>query len=72
MADYGDIHRLNTTIVEGPIERHKSPLGSRETGEGVTGAYYGRSVDPNESLPKLSREWRARAGLRKAPGRTKS
>ena len=28
---------LNTTIVEGPIERHKSRLASRETGDGLTG-----------------------------------
>ena len=32
-----DVRSLNTTIVEGPIERHKSRLASRETGDGLTG-----------------------------------
>ena len=34
-----DVHNLNTTIVEGPIERHKSHLASRETGDELTGTY---------------------------------
>ena len=36
---HGDVHSLNTTIVEGPIERHKSRLGSRKTEDGLTGTY---------------------------------
>ena len=31
-----DVRSLNTTIVEGPIERHKSRLASGETGDGLT------------------------------------
>ena len=64
-----DVHSLNTTIVEGPIERHKSRLASRETGDGLTGTYSGGSLDGTKSVPKWSRERRARAGLREAPGR---
>ena len=30
---------LKTTISEGPIERHKSRLASRETGDGLTDTY---------------------------------
>ena len=29
-------------IVEGPIERHKSRLASRETGDGLTGTQWGK------------------------------
>ena len=32
-----DVCGLNTTIVEGPIERHKLLLASHETGDGLTG-----------------------------------
>ena len=63
-----DVRSLNTTIVKGPIERHKSRLASHETGDGLTGTYNGGSLDWTESVPKWSREQRARAGLREAPG----
>ena len=47
------VRSLNTTIVEGPIERHKSRLASRATGNGLTGTYYsGGSLDRIESVPK--------------------
>ena len=58
---HSDARNLNTTIVEGPIERHKSRLASRETGDGLTGTYSGESLDRTESVPKRSRERRARA-----------
>ena len=61
-----DVRSLNTTIVEGPIESHKSRLASRETGDGLTGTYSGESLDRTESVPKWSGERRARAGLDKA------
>ena len=32
-----DVRSLNTTIAEGPIEKHKSRLASRETCDGLTG-----------------------------------
>ena len=67
-----DVRSLNTTIVGGPIERHKSRLASRETGDGLTGTYSGGSLDQAESGPKWSRERRALAGLREAPGRDKA
>ena len=51
---------LNTTIVEGPIERHKSRLASRETGDGLTGTHSGGSLDRTETVPKSPRERRAR------------
>ena len=63
---------LNTTIVEGPIERHKSRLASRETGDGLTGTYSGGSLDRTESVPKWSRKCRACAGLREASQRDKA
>ena len=60
-----DVRSLKKTIVEGPIERHKSRLASRETGDGLTGTYRGGgSLDRAETVPKWSREGRARAGLR--------
>ena len=34
-----DVRSLNTNILEGPIERHKSWLASRETSDGLTGTY---------------------------------
>ena len=40
---YSDVRSLNTTIVEGPIERHKSRLASREAGDGLTGTYSGEA-----------------------------
>ena len=55
---------MDTTIVEGPIERDKSRLVSRETGDGLTGTFSGRSLDRTETVPKWSRERRARVGLR--------
>ena len=67
-----DVRRLNTTIVEGPIERHKSRLASRETGDGLTGTYSGGRLERTESVPKWSRERRARAGLREVHGRDNS
>ena len=33
---YTDVRSLNTPIVEDLIERHKSRLASRETGDGLT------------------------------------
>ena len=60
-----DVRSLNTTIVEGPIERHKSRLASRETGGGLTGTY-GGSLDRTETAPKWSRERRGRAGMNEA------
>ena len=60
------------TIVEEPIERHKSRLASRETGDGLPGACSGGSLDRTEPVPKWSRERRARAGLMEAPGRDKA
>ena len=67
-----DVQSLNTTIVEGSIERHKSHLASRETGDRLTGTYRGGSLDGTESVPKSSRERRARARLREAFRRDKS
>ena len=61
-----------TTSVEGPIERHKSRLALRETGEGRTGTYSGGSLDRTESVLKWSRERRVRAGLRESPRRDKA
>ena len=45
-----DVRSLNTTIVEGPTERHKSRLDSRETGDGLTGTgtYIRGSLDCTE------------------------
>ena len=63
---------LNTTIVEGPIERHKSRLAAHETGDGLTGAHSGVSLDRIESMPKWSRTRRASAGLREASQRDKA
>ena len=60
------------TIVEGPIDRHRSRLASRETGEGLTGTYSGGSLDRTESVPKRPREHRARVGLREASLRDKA
>ena len=59
-----DVCGLNTTIVEGPIERHKLLLASHETGDGLTVKYSGGSSDRTESVPKWSREHRAHAGLK--------
>ena len=63
---------LNTTIVEGPIERHKSRLTSRETGDGLTGTRSWVSLDRTESVPKWSRKRRACAALREASQRDKA
>ena len=67
-----DVHSLNTTIVEGPIERHKSRLALRETGDGLAGTYSGGSLDRTESVPKWLRERRARAALRETSQRDKA
>ena len=61
---------LNTTI-RGPIERHKSRLASRETGDGLTGTRSGGSLDRTELVPKWSRKRRACAGLKEASPRDK-
>ena len=63
-----DVRSLNTTIVEGPIERYKSRLASRETGDELTATYTGGSLDRTESVLKSSRERRTSAGLREASG----
>ena len=63
---------LNTTFVEGLIERHKSRLASRETGDALTGTHSGGSLDRTESVPKWSRKRRACAGLREASQRDKA
>ena len=60
---HSDVRSLNTAIVEAPIERHKSRLASRETGDGLTGTHSGGSMDRTESVPKWSRKRRACAGL---------
>ena len=67
-----DVRSLKTTIVEGLIERHKSRLESRETCGGLTGTYSRGSLDRTESVPKWSRERRARPGLREASRRDKA
>ena len=67
-----NVRSLNTTIIEGSIDRHKSRLASREACDGLTGTYSGGSLDRTESVPKWSRERRARPGLREAPGQDKA
>ena len=69
---HSNVRGSNTTIVEGPIERHQSRLASRETGYGLTGTYSRGSLDRTESVPKWSRERRARAGLREDSRRSKT
>ena len=69
---HSDVRSLNTTIVEGPIEGHKSRLASRETADGLTGTNSGGSLDRTGSAPKWSRERRTRAGLREASRRDKA
>ena len=51
---------------------HKSRLASRETGDGLTGAHSGGSLDRTESVPKWSRTRRACAGLMEASRRDKT
>ena len=63
---------LNTTIVDGPIERHKPRVASRETGDGLTGTHSGGSLDRAKSVPKWSRKRRACAGLKEASQRDKA
>ena len=53
------------------MERHKSRLASRETGDGLTGTHSGGSVDRTETVPKWPQERRARAGLRETLDGTK-
>ena len=67
-----DVRSLNMTIVEGPIERHKSRLASREIGDGLTGTSSGGSLDLAESVAKWSRERRAQPGRRETRGRDKA
>ena len=67
-----DVRSVNTTILGGPIERHKSRLASSETGDGLTGAHSGRSFDRIQTLPKWPRERRARAGRRESSRRDKA
>ena len=38
---------LNTTIVEGPIERHKSRLALRDTGDELTSTHSGGKLGPD-------------------------
>ena len=59
---------LNTTI-RGPIERHKSRLASRETGDGLTGTRSGGSLERTELVPKWSRKRRGCVGLRESSQR---
>ena len=59
-------------MVEGPIERHKSRLASREAGDGIIGTKCGGVLDRTETVPKWSRQGRARAGLREDSQGTKS
>ena len=70
----GSVHSegrsLNTTVDEGPIERHKSQLASRETGDRLTGTHSsGGSLDRTESVSKYFRKRRACTGLREASQR---
>ena len=51
--------RWQFELVEGPIERHKSRVASRETGDGLTGTYSGGSLGGTEFVAKWSRERRA-------------
>ena len=55
---------LNTTIVEGPIERHKSRLASRETGDVLTGTHVweawtgpNRCPSGHESAVRVQTSW---------------
>ena len=48
---YTDVRSLNTPIVEDLIERHKSRLASRETGDGLTGTHSGGSLDRTNHRP---------------------
>ena len=54
------------------MERHKSRLAPRETGDGLEGKHSGGSLDRTESVPKWSRKCRACAGLREASQRDKA
>ena len=69
---HSDVRSLNTAIVEAPIERHKSRLASRETGDGLTDAYGRGSLDGTESVPKWTRERHACAGLKEAARQDKA
>ena len=51
----GKAHALKATfvfMVQGPIERHRSQLASRETGDWITGTYSCGSLDRTKSVPK--------------------
>ena len=62
---------LDTSIVVGPIERHKSRLAPLETGNGLTGTPSEESLERAESVPKWSPKHRAYAGLKEASQRDK-
>ena len=49
---HSERHSLNTTFFEGPIERRKLQLASREAGDGLTGAHNGGSLNRTESVLK--------------------
>ena len=63
---------LNTTIIEGPTERHKSRLASRETCDGLTGTLGEGSLDRTESVPKMVTKAPCVCGLREASQRDKA
>ena len=69
---HSNVRGSNTTIVEGPIERHQSRLSARETGDGLTGIHSGGSLNRTETVPKWPRERRTRAGPREAYRREKA
>ena len=69
---YTDVRCLNTTIVEGQIERHQSRLASRETRDGLTDTHIVKSLDGTEMVWKWQCDSRAREGLREASRRDKA
>ena len=58
---HGDIRCLRATIVERPIEYHKS-LASSETGDGLTGPLGGGSLDRTKSVKAWTGPNRCRNG----------
>ena len=69
---HSDVRSLNTTIVERPIEHHKSRLASRETCDGLTGTLGEGSLDRTESVPKMVTKAPCVCGLREASQRDKA
>ena len=59
---HSDVRNLNTIIVEGPIERHKSRLASREIGDGLWHIQWGK-FEPN----RIGAEMVARAPYVRRP-----